>query len=484
MTRIQETPARAARAAAAPSSKQSINKKWIGLGVAVIVGLLLLALPTPQGLTRPAQSVLAITAFTVTLWIFQVINNGVASILMMALMIPAGVPPAQALSGFSAPSFWILVSVLFYGCAMQRTGLAQRISYYILSLFPGTYTGILSAFFFIGFVLALGIPSMTVRTAIMVPIAWALVQSLGIAPQSRGSALIMLTTVEMAVVPGVAFLYGSLNGPVIQSVFQTKNIPLTWLGYAQVMAIPTLIFCALLIIANQFVMPPESPLKISSGFAKKELKGLGSLKQSELVTGIVVLVSIVLWATDRIHHLPSFFVGMVALAVFALAGIIKDSDIGTGVSWTLLLFVGGIFSLANVIQQYKVTDWLAGYFVPIATQLTFSAVVVMIVMTLAVLLLRFLDPTGFIVIPVLFLPIVDLMNAAGIPPMVVVAPTTIASAPFWLSYQNIWIAMSEGITSNQAYTGGQRVRIATTYAGAVLATIVLAVGFWKLIGVV
>src|SRR5207247_557811 len=132
------------------------------------------------------------------------------------------------------------VSVLFYGCAMKSTGLAQRISFYILSLFPSTYTGILSAFFLVGLILALGIPSMTVRTAIMVPIAWAVVQSLGIKPGSKGSALIILTTVEMAVVPGVGLLYGSLNGPVIQNVFTQKNIPLSFFSYAAVMGPPTL----------------------------------------------------------------------------------------------------------------------------------------------------------------------------------------------------------------------------------------------------
>ena len=38
-------------------------------------GLAIFALPTPHGLARPAQSVLAIIAFTVVLWIFQVMNN-------------------------------------------------------------------------------------------------------------------------------------------------------------------------------------------------------------------------------------------------------------------------------------------------------------------------------------------------------------------------------------------------------------------------
>ena len=71
----------------------------------------------------------------------------------------------------------------------------------------------LSAFFLIGLILSPLIPSMTVRTAIMAPIAWSLVQTLGLKARSRGSALIMITVIEMAVVPGLAFKLGSLNGP-------------------------------------------------------------------------------------------------------------------------------------------------------------------------------------------------------------------------------------------------------------------------------
>ena len=84
---------------------------------------------------------------------------------------------------------------------------------------------------------------MTVRTAIMTPIAWALVQSLGLQPKSRGSALIVITTVEMAVVPGIAFLYGSLSGPIVAQSFAAKHIPLSWGGYAQVVTFPTLLLC-------------------------------------------------------------------------------------------------------------------------------------------------------------------------------------------------------------------------------------------------
>jgi anion transporter len=458
--------------------------KWIWLGAAILVGLVIAFSPTPQGLTRIGQLVLAITAGTVVLWATEVMNNGVASVLMMALMIAVKVPPPRALSGFSDPAFWTLLAVLYYGFAMRKTGLAERLSYYILTLFPGTYTGILLAFFFIGFVLAIGIPSMTVRTAIMAPIAWAMVQNLGLAPRSKGAALIMLTVVEMAVVPGLAFELGSLNGPVVLKMFADKHLPITWTGYAQVMAVPTLIFCGLILVLNRLVLRPEAPLHASSDFARAKLAALGSVKRPEMITALVVGVSIFLWATNgRLHSFPTFAVGMVAMAVFALSGILQDGDIATGVSWTLLLFLGGIFGLGNVIVDAKITDWMAGLMLPHVQSLIATPILLLIVVLLAMLALRFLDPTAFIAMPLLFLPLQEPLAKAGIPPLILTAPLLLASAPFWLPYMNFWMAMGDSITQKQAFSRMQLFNIANVYALSAILALVAGVFYWRAIGV-
>jgi len=471
-----------ATAIAQPTTAKAARIKWVPFLAAIAVGAAIFLIPTPRGLSQTGQFALAITGFTIVLWAFQVMNNGVASVLMMALLIPAGVKPSLALSGFSSGSWWVLLAVLFYGFAMQRTGLAARISYYILSLFPANYSGILAAFFVIGAALSLGIPSMTVRTAIMVPIAWALVQSLDLKPRSRGSSLIMLTTVEMAVVPGCGLLYGSLYGPVVDSVFQVKHLPLSYLAYARVLELPTLLLCLLIVFGNQWVLKPEAALQSSPGFARNKLRELGRMDRAEAITALIVAASILFWATDRWHHLPSFFVGMIGLAALALAGIVGNADIGSGVSWTLLLFMGGIFSLGNVLTEYKITDWLAGYFVPVAERLTFSTIVLLLVVAVAMLVMRFLDPSGFIAIAVLFIPIVDTTTAAGIPPLVLTAALMLPSVPFWATYQNIWVAMGEGITEGLAFSPAERVRLANTYAVLALFTLVVSSAYWKLIG--
>ena len=463
--------------------------KWSWLGIAAAVGLLVAYMPTPHGLTHNAQLVLAIVAFAIVLWAAEVMNNGVSSILMMALLITvAKVPPPRALSGFADPAFWTLLAVLYYGFAMRKTGLAERISYWILSLFPGSYAGILNAFFVIGLVLAMGIPSMTVRTSIMAPIAWALVQTLGLKPRSKGTALIMITVIEMAVVPGLAFELGSLNGPVVIKMFGDKHLPLTQGGYFSVMALPTLILCGLILFLNQLVLKPEERLKTSREFVKGKLAALGSLKRQELITAVVVAASIFMWATQstpgqqRLHPFPSYIIGMVALSIFALSGIIQDSDIATGISWTLMLFLGGIFGLQTVIPDNKITDWLASLMLPHVSQLISTPILLLVVIALVMLVLRFLDPTAFIAIPLVFIPLTEPLAKAGIPPLILSAPLLLCSAPFWLPYMNFWIAMGDGISANQGWDRMQLFVTASLYAFAAIVATVVGVFYWRLIG--
>src|SRR5215468_6686941 len=117
----------AAPAAAAPAVGAN-NMKWLGVGIAIVLGLVILMMPQPAGLTPAGQRVLAITAFTVVLWVFQVVNNGIVAILMMALMMVGGIRPPDALSGFSNPLWCILAAVLFFGCGIKKRGITNRIS--------------------------------------------------------------------------------------------------------------------------------------------------------------------------------------------------------------------------------------------------------------------------------------------------------------------------------------------------------------------
>jgi len=224
----------------------------------------------------------------------------------------------------------------------------------------------------------------------------------------------------------------------------------------------------------------------------------------EKLTAAVVMLSIVYWVTQgRLHTLPTYIVGMFAMAVFAASGILKEKDFGGAVSWSLLLFLGAVFSLPTVIKENHVTDWVAGLIVPIIHRVSGSVLALALVLFLAMLLLRFTDPTGFLIMTVLFLTVSSLLRACPtclpqwggassllpdpnrggpLDPIVLIATLLIAGHPLWALYENFWVALTQGMCNDQAFGDSDRVRAAHVYAVVSAIALVFSVGYWRLIG--
>jgi di/tricarboxylate transporter len=457
-----------------------MSRRSAGVVFGILAGAAVLMLPRPDLLEPLGQRALAVVAMAVVFWATEVTSAGIIAILALGLLLTLGVPASVALGGFASSAFWLLVSVLFFGHAMDKTGLARRISYRILLLFRPTYTGILMAFMVIGFVLTLGVPSMTVRTAILMPIAWALVQALDLERPGPGAALIILSTFEMAVLPGCALLTGSLWGPFTAGLFTNEHLPLGWLEFAKAMAPPTVIWCVLVLVANRLTLKPGTAAGMTQESVRAEMHKLGSFSRAEMLTAAIVVVSILAWASQPWHHLPSEAIGMLALAALFASGVLAPPEIGTGISWGLALFIGGMLSVTSVITTYKISAWLGGYIVPAIQPFAAQPWLLVTAIAFGVVAMRFVDPVGFITITAFFLALVR--SPLGIAPLVLIGAILLPLHVFWFSYQNIWLAMTEGITKQQAFTAGQRLRLATAFLVATLVALWLSVFYWKAIG--
>jgi solute carrier family 13 (sodium-dependent dicarboxylate transporter), member 2/3/5 len=466
------------------SDRQSprLSKQSIGAAAAVVLAAAIKLQPGFGQLNSTGQSALAVIALAVVLWVTDVLNAGITALLALGLLIIAGVPSNIALGGFATGAFWILVGVLFFGTAMDKTGLARRISYRILLIFPSTYSGILLAFMLIGFVLTLGVPSMTVRTAIMVPIAFALVQAIKLPLPSPGAALIVLGAFEMAVLPGCAVLTGSLWGPFLAGLFTNASLPLTWFDYARVMALPTLVWCGLIVAANLLVMRPPPTASMSKDVVRSEMQQLGRMGRPELWTAIIVASSVVAWAAQPWHRVPPEAIGMVALAALFATRVLVPGEIGTGIPWGLAIFVGGMLSLTTVMSTYKINVWLGSYIVPAVQPFAANRFLLVVALSAAVAAMRFVDPVGFITIATFFLALVGFVANRGVPPLVLTGIVLFPIHIFWFNYQNIWIVMTEGISKKSAYTDADRFKLATVFFGVTVVALWIGVAYWRVIG--
>ena len=103
---------------------------------ALLVALcaVLIALPTPPGLSQAGHRVLAVVALAIGLWCTEALPMGVTGMLVvMALVLSGGVAGfPEALVGFAQPVAYFLIGVLTIGLAVLRSGLAERVAWFFL----------------------------------------------------------------------------------------------------------------------------------------------------------------------------------------------------------------------------------------------------------------------------------------------------------------------------------------------------------------
>jgi hypothetical protein len=208
------------------------------------------------------------------------------------------------------------------------------------------------------------------------------------------------------------------------------------------------------------------------------------MSAAELKTAAIIAAAVLAWAVQPWHRVPPEAIGMVALAALFATRTLVAGEIGTGIPWALAIFVGGMLSLTTVMSTYQINVWLGTYIVPTVQPFVANPYLLVLVLSLAVAAMRFVDPVGFITIAAFFLPLATFVAERGIPPLVLTALIVLPTHVFWFSYQNIWIAMTDGISRHGVYTDFDRLRLASVYFGVTVVALWIGVLYWRLLGLI
>ena len=229
------------------------------------------------------------------------------------------------------------------------------------------------------------------------------------------------------------------------------------------MALPTFVWCALVVGANLLVLRPPPTPNMTRDIVRAEMQQLGPMNRLEMLTAIIITTAVVTWAAQPWHGVPPEAIGMVALAALFVTRVLGPAEIGTGIPWALAIFVGGMLSLTTVISTYRINVWLGGYIVPMVQPAVGNPFFLVVLLSLAVAAMRFVDPVGFITIAAFFLALGGYMADRGVPPLVLIALIVLPLHVFWFNYQNIWVTMTEGISKKTAYTDLDRFKLSTVF---------------------
>lgn len=244
-----------------------------GSGLLVLIAAIIaLVKPFSASLSDTGQLMLAGIIITLGIWIFKPFNLAYSSgaLFLAFAALAVGLKPAVVFSGFTQPALWSLVPALFFGFVLQKTGLGRRVALSVIRLFKPSYVNLVLAWVLIGILLSILTPSITVRVAIVIPIALQCCELCEFEKGSKGNSLILLTAFSMALIPGTGWLSGSLWGPIIQGMVNSAPgmegliTPANWMKVA---FLPMEIVTVLLIVGGLIILKPKE--KLSEAAVKK-----------------------------------------------------------------------------------------------------------------------------------------------------------------------------------------------------------------------
>jgi anion transporter len=468
-----------------------LRTRLAGIGFFALIALYIgLFKPFAPSLAQQGHFVLAAVLFAVGLWVFgsRWVPTSVASMVMLSLILAAGVSYPVVFNGYTTRSIWILIPALFFGFALTKTGLGKRLAYTVMRLFKPSYLSLVISWVIIGLVLSVLTPSITVRIAIVVPVAAASVEICRIKGGSQGNGLVMLAAWAMAIIPGTGWLTGSLWGPMAIGFFGStpglENV-ITFGSWFRAILLPSELLAVLFVVGLYLSMRPKEELNISSDIFQAEYRALGPVKTQEKATLIILVVTFLLLVTSQVHKIPDVAIVMVAFALLSAVGVIKLRDIGPAISWDLVVFLGAIMGLGTIFHDTGVSAFLSNSFTPAIRTLAVNPWLLVFVAFTGLFIWRFLDVAQLYATIPFIIPLLPLLfTSFGIHPLVIFTVIIMVGNNFLLTYQQPFAILGESLAAQASWTPAQLRRAGVVYFVACLITLAAAVPFWMKIGLI
>ncbi len=387
----------------------------------------ILAIPTPEGITPQSWRLFAIFAATIVGSIIRPVPAGAVVFLgVTAIALTRTMPARDALAGYADPLVWLVLCAFFMARGVLKTGLGRRIAFLFIRAIGKSSLGLAYAMTSTDALLAGFLPSNSARCGgIIFPIARSLAEAYESRPGGtarRLGAYLLVTIYQCDVIACATFLTGQASNVIIAKfAAESAAIDLSytkWLLGASVPALISLAFVPWLLFR---LYPPEiKHTPQATQLAEEELQRMGPMNRHERMMLLVFALVSGLWMTTALHHIDYAVVALVGVGSLVLTGVLEWSDVtGDHAAWDVFLWYGGLVRMAEAIGRSGLTEQFAQAAAGITAGWAWGA-------ALAVLLfIYFYAHYGFASITAhvtaMFIPFLVVLIAAGTPALLAVA---------------------------------------------------------------
>ncbi|MCS7103849.1 MAG: anion permease, partial [Candidatus Korarchaeum sp.] len=345
-----------------------METKRIAYGlITILIGLVLWFVPPPAGVDINGWHLLAIFIAVIVGLILRPLPQGAIVIIGVAVTALTGVLKiGDALSGFADSTVWLIFIAYMFARAFLKTKLGERIAYYFIralgkrTLFLGYSISLTDL------VLAPAMPSNTARAGgVIYPVLRSICRAYDSEPGPTAKKIgkfLIFNEYHTTLVTGAMFLTGMAANPLLaQLASQTINATVTWTSWLIGALVPGIITFLLVPPLIYLLMRPE--VKVSEEapkLAREKLKEMGPATRQEKTLVVIFLVVLALWILGDRINLGATVTALVGLALMLIFGVLGWEDVlGEKGGWDVLVWFGGLVSLAAGLNKLGVIKWIA-----------------------------------------------------------------------------------------------------------------------------
>lgn len=398
----------------------SSNKRVIGLIGAAALLAVFYFLPNPDGLSQEAKMAVALMLAGLALWITEAMPNGISALLLMALMPYFGIFSFPELwSKFISSAWFFILASFALTAALSKTTIPQRASISILKI-----TGTNAKLVILGFMTVAAVISMfcsnIAAVTMMIGFSVGLLKMNGCPPPMKtpfGRCLVMGVCYG-AIIGGCATLCGGSSHIMLLSITEDNyNFSVKFLDWL----IVSLPLVAILLPVTWFSLikiykpEPLQPQAIEQSIA--EIEKLGPMSAKEKAFLFFMLAVFGCWiASTWVPLLNLTAVSLIAMALMFVPGIdfLTWEDFTEGVSWNLLLTIGGVIALTAGIASTGAMTWLVEQTAPFFINMSDTAIYFFA--STFTCIVHLIVPSGSATAGVAALPLMELAKLTGANP--------------------------------------------------------------------
>lgn len=196
----------------------------------------------------------------------------------------------------------------------------------------------------------------------------------------------------------------------------------------------------------------------------------------------IILVTVVLWATEPFHHVSSMAVGLVALAAMFVLKVLDVSSFKAGVNWTSLLFIGIALGLGSVFSEAGLNDWVMNTCGPAFQVMAGNPYVLVLGIGVITVILRFLIVSEVAYLNLLMAFLVPMAASVGVNPWVLGFSAYALVIAWFAKYQSpIYLAAFYAVDGKMA-KHSELAKYCGVYLATCLVGLAVSVPYWQAMG--